>query len=379
MSQFVRSGQMIGPYQITQRIWEGTFSTAWQARHPKGDPVVIQVIENSSLRQQLQESPITPPKLVNPCLAKLFAIYSPPLAFVWQALSGRKLSEYVDQLGKIKPGIAIFLARRILEIIQSLEQRQQFHGGLRPQRIFITPEKKVVIAGFPLGQAEQRLLSKMYHQGDNMDYLSHILPYFAPEILEEEGDGNISNDIYSIGMLLTFMLTGQIVPASDLISLLHRCQIETNLASVILKATTKNIQDRYTTQGLFDDLTQLLKQDGHAPKIYVPPPRNDIALEAVKADSQEFRIIQAKVISAKQAIDAGEVTAVPVEWGEESSIKRKIQADAISNNSPVSLATAQRTIPQQVKLPSNIIILLKYTFAILGWVIALVLLLDKIL
>lgn len=339
MSQFVRSGQNIGPYKITSRIAEGSFSTAWKTKPLQGDPVIVQVIENSALRQELQERPIIPPKFVIPNVAKLFAVYSSPLAFVWKALPGRKLSDYVEQLGKIKPNIAIYIARKILEILQALDQRQQFHGGLRPQRIFITPDKKVVMSGFPLGQSEQRLLAKMYNQGDNLDYLSHLLPYFAPEVLEQCMLGNIQSDIYSVGMMLAFMLTGKIDTGKELLSILHTNKCDPNIISIILKATT-SISDRYTNpQTMAKDLTKLLTQADMVQQLYVSQiqPNAEMAMEAVPADSQEFRIMHAGVISAKQAIDADEVTAVPVDWNEDAAAKTaKFLASSLQLNTPDS-------------------------------------------
>jgi len=152
MSKFVHSGQQIGNVQLEHRIWDGSFSTTWRAKTKDGQTMIVQVIENERLRQELQEHPLIRPNFSNRYMSRLIAIHDNPFCLIWQYLAGRRLSTYIQQLKVIKPNIALYITRRILELMQFLHSKGFVYGALRPTRVLVSPDKKVLLTNYPIGQ-----------------------------------------------------------------------------------------------------------------------------------------------------------------------------------------------------------------------------------
>ena len=311
-----REGTSIGKYKLENRLWKGTFGESWKAIY-QNQSVVVQFIHNPKMLECFQGYP---PKILHeshPGLVKLLSWEAQQQALIWEHTSGRTLYNFINELKKIKINIAVYIARKLLEISNFMVSKGLLHGGIRPTRIIITPEKKVKLTNFGIGHVEQRILSDLYPDISG-DETGAIAPYYPSEVLEDKLFDDPKSDIYAVGIILAEMLTGKRVQGSEIPKLLYDNKIKKRLAAIILKAVAE-FEGRYNHPNeMHRDLTSLLKSVGKVDKIYVPPPAvKNAALEAVPADSEEYRVYQAEQISAKQTIDAEVVMAEPAEIDED--------------------------------------------------------------
>ena len=316
-------GQYIGKYKLVMKLWDGSFGETWKAQASRSEPVVVQIIADPLLAQEINRQTIDVFDISNACLARLLTIEQEPTSLIWEYVAGRRLHTYVRQLKKIKPHIAVYIARKILEIMTFTASKGMVHGGLRASRVVITPDKRVILTNFGIGHLEQRVLSRIFNgrSHSELQKFAKILAYFPQEVLEDQLFDDPKCDIYAAGILLAQMLTGRCVGSDQMVSLLGQYDIPGNLSSIILKAVA-DFGERYNHPNeMYQQLTQLLKMSDEVEKIYVPPPNigiKNIALEAIPADSEEYRVYEADIISARQSIDAEVVAAEPADFEEHS-------------------------------------------------------------
>lgn len=325
MAETPYSGMKVGQYQITEKLWVGNFSETWRGKSIRGEEVIVQFIRHPQLISLLESYPLKPQKNTNDCIASLLAVYNQPCVLVWEAIEGRRLDIYIKNLGKIKESIALYIARKLLEILNGLASSGRIHGALRPTRVIITPTKKVMVCNYGLGQLEQLLVYQLCNE-KKQDEIAAILPYFAPEVIEDEVFEDPKSDIYSVGMMLSEMLLGKLYPANEVLQVLRKKDYSSNIIQMVQKAIT-DFDERYThPQEMYQDLNRLLTCSDQVEKIYVAPPRPtvNIAMEAIPADSEEYRVYQADVKSAQQTIEAEVVLAESAEMTPEEMLESQI-------------------------------------------------------
>ncbi len=319
-------GASTSKYHLISKVWDGTFSEIWQGKNPKEKDVAIQIIKDQKMLSYLKEHPLEIPSFSSPSIPTLLAIEENPVFLVWDYAIGRRLSTYIKSLKFIKSNIALYIIRKLLETLKFLLSQGKMHGAIRPSRVLVTPDKRVLLCGLGMGVLEQRLLADCFAREENVDRFAMILPYFPEEVLKDQIFDDPKSDIYSAGMMLFEMLTGKCAPVSEMPLILKQQDIPAGLCSVILKATA-DFEERYNHPNeMYEDITHLLKLSDQVEKIYVAPPSKtvNIGMEAIPADSEEYRVYQADVFSARQTIDAEVVMAEPVDDSMQPDIDSKI-------------------------------------------------------
>lgn len=311
----LRKGDRIGEYRLLDKLWQGTFAESWKAESPSRGKVVYQALQNSLLIEEMRRHELPVHLITNPSVAQLLAIERVSPAFVWRFHEGRRLYKFVQELRKIKVHIAVYIARKILETLIFATSRGKVHGGIRSTRILVTPEKRIILTNFGIGFLEQRLVSQMARNLEERRKIEHILPYFPQEVLEDQLFDDVKSDIYAVGILIVEMLSGRAVPVEKIPEVLEKISVTGPLSAIIHKAVSEFGERYHHPNEMYQELTRLLKASPDVDTIYVAPPQNANrgALEAIPADSEEYRVYQAEVISAKQAIYGDVLAAEPVE------------------------------------------------------------------
>jgi serine/threonine-protein kinase len=124
---------------------------------------------------------------------------------VMEWVEGRLLRKILSELGKLPPDRAIRIALAISDALDYIHRHGVVHRDLKPENIMIDAEDHIKLIDFGIaGQAGARRLTfaKLTNVMGTPDYIS------PEQVKGKRGDGR--SDIYSLGVMLYEMLTGQV-------------------------------------------------------------------------------------------------------------------------------------------------------------------------
>lgn len=347
-------GDMIlGEYCLTEKLWDGIFSETWQAKDNHSEAVALQFIHNNLFIEAMRRHNLQIPALSNPAVAPLLGIHQDPPLLVWKYFAGCRLYTFIKELKHIKENVAVYIARRLLENIATITALGMIHGTLRSTRVLITPQKKVLITNFGIGYFEQRVVAQIFQIAQEREKFAQIMCYFPPEVLEDQVFDDPKSDVYAVGVLLAEMITGERTAAKKISDFVKNGLLKQELADIINKATA-DFNARYNhPQEMYEDLLHLGKASDREKTIHVAPPQSSkpITMEAIPADSEEYRVYRDQEKSAKQTIYADEVEAEPAEIEEAmpAEIGKKIQDIRLAEKTQE--AQPVKVFPDNIKIP----------------------------
>ena len=185
---------------------------------------------------------------------------------VMEYVPGTTLKELILKRGALHYVEAIDIMKQVVGGIAKAHQLGIIHRDLKPQNILVTDSGVAKIADF--GIASMQSLAQV----TQTDVIMGSLHYLAPEIARGE-KATVKSDIYALGIAFYELLRGEVPfngesPVNialkhmqdDLPSLLEfNPSIPQSVENIIIKATAKNLNDRYhNATEMLDDLNTCL-------------------------------------------------------------------------------------------------------------------------
>ena len=288
-------GQILGHYRIIQKIGAGGMGVVYRARDNTLDrDVAIKVLPANVLADEVahkrfRREALAISKLNHANIGTIFDFGSENGVdyLVMEYITGTTLAHRLAT-GPLLEKELLALGIQIASALEEAHERGVVHRDLKPANIMVTPKGSAKVLDFGL--------AKMIHPCDDSDSTasssteSHTVvgtyPYMSPEQLLGNAV-DVRSDIYSFGVVLYEMVTGQLpfrdhIPARLIDAVLNRPPISPSsfkpgillgLERLILKALDKNPDRRYqSARELRVDLQRLLtpSSDNHP---VVPPLR----------------------------------------------------------------------------------------------------------
>lgn len=136
---------------------------------------------------------------------------------VMELVEGITLKKFIERKGRLDLKEAIGITIQIAQGMEAAHENHIVHRDIKPQNIIISRDGKVKVADFGIARAVSK---NTYNQGQNPIGSVH---YLSPE-QARGGYSDERSDIYSLGVTLYEMLSGQLPFAGDntvSIALLH--------------------------------------------------------------------------------------------------------------------------------------------------------------
>jgi serine/threonine protein kinase len=163
------------------------------------------------------------------------------------------LMEYVDgvnlrqamRTGGFKPAEALGLVQEMCSALQFAHEEGILHRDIKPENILIDSKGRVKIADFGIA----KMVGENHRHDVTLTIQGSVLGsphYMAPEQIETPGDVDQRADIYSLGVVLYEMLTGEL-PIGRFALPSEKAAMDARIDEIVLRTLAKERQARFQT------------------------------------------------------------------------------------------------------------------------------------
>ena len=288
-------------YEIKAIIGQGGMADVYLAE----DLILHREVAVKILRENLAEDPIYVKRfkreasaaatLANKNIVEIYDVGQENQRYyiVMEYVSGQTLKELIYKRGALHMAEAIDIMKQVTSGVVAAHQCGIIHRDLKPQNILVTDSGIAKIADFGIASIES------VTNVTKADTIMGSLHYLAPEIARGE-KATPQSDIYALGIMFYELLVGQVPfngESAVNIALKHMREdipsvrdinptIYQSVENIIIKATAKNLENRYQDASeMLEDLSTALSRD-HDPKLVFALDQE--ADKTIIADNTEF-------------------------------------------------------------------------------------------
>jgi len=255
-------GKKIGKYELREKRGEGGFGVLYKAF----DTVIEREIAFKLLHQQLaaeekfsawfHREAKAMAKLNHPNIVTIFnfEVVDNYHFIIMEYIDGQNVDEVLTQKGPFSIPDVISIGRQLLSSLGYAHTNGIIHRDIKPSNIMVTSSGLVKITDF--GIAKILGAAKLTQTGT----AAGSLPYMSPEQIRGKQIDH-RTDIYSLGITLYQMLTGDVPFKEDSDFLLMQAHLEkpppkpsvkradlpAGLEEILLKSLAKDVDDRYAS------------------------------------------------------------------------------------------------------------------------------------
>ena len=300
---FLESGDVIGQrFRVERMIGQGAMGTVYEATDTSlRRRVAVKVMlstgkasRDESLRRRLEREARAVAQLTNEHVVRVLDVgeTADGLAYyVMEYLEGRTLESIIDETGRLPPDKAVLYVREAVEAIAEAHEAGLVHRDFKPGNIFLAdrPNKPPIVKVLDFGTVKEMVsnTAKLTATGATLGSPA----YMAPEQIASDDPVTPSIDVWSIGVTLYELLTGELpfdgptIPAV-LQRVLHDEPPPINarlpgvppaIESIVRRCLTKDPKKRYANAGEVRDALKIAVETPLLPRTLPDPlPRADL-------------------------------------------------------------------------------------------------------
>jgi hypothetical protein len=239
----LREAQDMGSYQLVELLGGGGMGEVWRAKHRLlARPAAIKIVrpellgasseaEAKQMLRRFEREAQATASLSSPHTIDVFdfgATREGTFYYVMELLCGRDLESLVREFGPLPAERALYILRQICDSLADAHARGLVHRDIKPANIYVCrmglEYDFVKVLDFGLVKLTGRAALT---QTMTADHITSGTPAFmAPEVILGERDVDRRADVYALGCVAYYLLTGQLVFEADtpMKMLLHHVQ-----------------------------------------------------------------------------------------------------------------------------------------------------------
>lgn len=289
--------RVCGKYEVQSRVGGGGFASVWRATSGDGREVAVkfpQLGEDASnsaaeVRERFErayhalsrfEGGVLPTSIVR----FIDGHRDEPMCVVTELVDGEELSTAVTR-SDVSPGADAMwsFGVPIARALALLHSNGYIYLDCKPENIIVRSDSdRPVLIDFNTAESRTETNDTLYYQD----------PYKAPEQVPgvaEDIPSDAYTDVYAVGKLLAFLLTGQApdttdTPTSGMDIEDYGTSVRSEIAEVIRQATRADPDDRQ--QDCLELVTQLYRADDRSPRVAgITDVRNDVTCPVRPGDT----------------------------------------------------------------------------------------------
>ena len=229
----LREAQELGSYQLIELLGQGGMGEVWRARHRLlARSAAIKLVrpevlgarndaESSVILRRFEREARATAALSSPHTIHVFdfgVTDDGTFYYVMELLIGRDLENLVREFGPVPADRAIYLLRQVCHSLADAHARGLVHRDIKPANIYVCRMgleydfAKVLDFGLVKERAQGAGLQSLL----TLEQTTTGTPaYMAPEIILGDTDVDSRADVYALGCVAYFLLTGQLVFEGD--------------------------------------------------------------------------------------------------------------------------------------------------------------------
>ena len=228
----LHEAQDLGSYKLVERLGQGGMGEVWRAEHrllarnaavklvrPEvlggGGPEDAQVI-----RRRFEREAQATAALGSPHTIRVFdygVTDDGTFYYVMELLAGRDLESLVREFGPVPADRVVYLLRQVCHSLAEAHARGLVHRDIKPANIYVCRMGLefdfVKVLDFGLVKVRQRRGQQALTA--TMEHTTGTPAYMAPEIILGEANVDRRADVYALGCVAYYLLTGQLVFEAD--------------------------------------------------------------------------------------------------------------------------------------------------------------------
>jgi serine/threonine protein kinase len=200
-------------YELLQPLGGGLLTRVYSARERATDAsCAIKVVredwaDRATAIKLLQREARAGLAIQHPHLVRVLNVHvtRPPYYLVMELLPGESLKRRLQRDYRLEVPTALWVARQTAEALTAMHRAGYLHGDFKPDNIRLVSDGTAIL--IDLGFA--------HRPGENTSFLKRgyvlgTLDYLAPELCDMDPEASLSSDLFSVGVTLFQMLSGQL-------------------------------------------------------------------------------------------------------------------------------------------------------------------------
>jgi len=231
LSHLVWSAQQqarnVGSYELEERLGQGGMGEVWRARHhllarraaiklvrPEalgGDPQTRRVALARFEREAQATASLRSPHTID--LYDFGISDTGVFYYVMELLVGRDMQSLVKDFGQLPPERVLYLLEQVCESLAEAHAAGLVHRDIKPSNIYVCREglQCDFVKVLDFGLARDRRPDAVHLTMQTGERLTGTPAYMAPEVIMGATEVDPRADIYALGCVAYFLLTGQLV------------------------------------------------------------------------------------------------------------------------------------------------------------------------
>lgn len=287
MATAYQAGQRVSEYVLEEPLGEGSFGVVWRARHHawNDEQVAIKLPTAPEFVRDLRREGAVVHGLRHPNIVRMIGMdsYADPPYLVMELVRGPSLRRVLEQNPGGMPVPAVVVAvHGICRAIGAAHAARVMHRDLKPGNVLLDLEQRplaglriedVKVGDFGLGRDASTgpgaVLQSTSLQAENK--IVGTLAYIAPELRDGGRPGDERGDLFSLGVMLFEMLTGERPAGTELPSSL-RPEVPAPLDELFQRLYARHERRLPNAAAVVERLEAAFGAQHRPPRSPAPPP-----------------------------------------------------------------------------------------------------------